>query len=48
MTVTCDGAVRLAVMTTIREKGLKIQDFRTVEPSLEEAFVKLLSVEEGS
>ena len=46
MTITCDAGVRLRVMITMQERGLVIKDFRTVEPTLEEAFVKLLS-EEG-
>ena len=46
MTITCDAGVRLRVMITMQERGLVIKDFRTIEPTLEEAFVKLLS-EEG-
>ncbi|MDH3364700.1 MAG: ABC transporter ATP-binding protein [Thermoplasmata archaeon] len=46
MTITCDAGARLRVMITMQEGGLVIKDFRTVEPTLEEAFVKLLS-EEG-
>jgi ABC-type multidrug transport system ATPase subunit len=48
MLVTCEPAARLRVMTALQDRGLDIQDFRTIEPSLEEAFVKLLSDEEGS
>ncbi len=48
MLITCDAALRLKVLTSMQEKGLAIQDFRTVEPSLEEAFVKLLSDKEES
>ncbi len=48
MTITCDAGVRLSVMTAMQGKGLVIKDFRTVEPTLEEAFVKLLSEEGGS
>jgi len=48
MLVTCDAALRLKVMNALRDKGLEILDFRTVDPSLEEAFVKLLSGKEGS
>ncbi|MCJ2533231.1 MAG: ABC transporter ATP-binding protein [Candidatus Thermoplasmatota archaeon] len=43
MTITCDASMRLRVMTAMQERGLVIKDFRTVEPTLEEAFVKLLS-----
>ena len=45
--VTCDASVRLKVMTVMKEKGMDIQDFRTIEPSLEEAFVRLLSKNGG-
>jgi len=45
MTITCDARVRLRVMIAMQESGLVIKDFRTVEPTLEEAFVKLLSEE---
>ncbi|MGB2826394.1 MAG: ABC transporter ATP-binding protein, partial [Thermoplasmata archaeon] len=43
MTITCDAGARLRVMIQMQERGLVIKDFRTVEPTLEEAFVKLLS-----
>lgn len=48
VTITCDASVRLAVMNVIQDRGVVIKDFRTVEPTLEEAFVKLLSEEGGS
>jgi ABC-2 type transport system ATP-binding protein len=48
VTITCDASVRLRVMNAMQDKGLVIKDFRTVEPTLEEAFVKLLSEEGGS
>jgi ABC-type multidrug transport system ATPase subunit len=46
--VTCDAAARPKVIAAMQERGLGIDDFRTEEPSLEEAFVKLLSDEGGS
>jgi ABC-2 type transport system ATP-binding protein len=46
LVITCDASVRLRAMTAMHERGLVIEDFRTLEPTLEEAFVKLLS-EEG-
>ena len=46
--VTCDAAARPKVIAAMQERGLRIDDFRTEEPSLEEAFVKLLSDEGGS
>jgi ABC-2 type transport system ATP-binding protein len=48
LTVTCGEAARLDVMIAMKEKGLKIADFKTLDPSLEEAFVQLLSGKEGS
>jgi len=46
--LTCDASARMKVMMVMKEKGIEIQDFRTIEPSLEEAFVRLLSGKEGS
>lgn len=43
--VTCDAASRLDVITTLKKKGLDIRDFKTIEPSLEEVFIKLTSGE---
>jgi len=45
--VTCDAEIRLQVITVLKEKGLNIQNFKTIEPTLEEAFVKLISKDEG-
>ena len=45
--VTCDAAIRLNVMMAMKEKGLDIKDFKTIDPSLEEAFVRLLTNKEG-
>ena len=42
MLITCDPSLKLSVLNAIQEKGLKVQDFKTIDPSLEEAFVKLL------
>jgi len=42
MLITCEPSLRLSILNAIQEKGLKVQDFKTLEPSLEEAFVKLL------
>jgi len=46
--ITCDASARMKVLMVLKEKGFEIQDFKTIEPSLEEAFVRLLSNEEGS
>jgi ABC-2 type transport system ATP-binding protein len=43
LTITCETADRMKVMTAMKERGLEIEDFKTIEPSLEEAFVRLLS-----
>ncbi len=45
--VTCESSVRSRVITTLEEAGLKISGIKTIEPSLEEAFVKLISTGEG-
>jgi ABC-2 type transport system ATP-binding protein len=43
LTVTCESSVRSKVITVIEEAGFKIDNIKTVEPSLEDAFVKLVS-----
>ena len=48
LVITCDTALRLEVLISLKEGGLNVQDFRTVEPSLEEAFVRLLTSKEES
>jgi len=45
--VTCESSVRSRVITTLEEAGLKIAGIKTIEPSLEEAFVKLISQDKG-
>lgn len=45
--VTCDHELRLKIITVLKEKGFDIKDFKTIEPSLEEAFIKLISRDEG-
>ncbi|UCE38240.1 MAG: ABC transporter ATP-binding protein [Thermoplasmata archaeon] len=48
--VTSDTGARAKVLALIENKGLTVSNFRTVEPSLEEAFVKLVNQDdkEGS
>lgn len=46
--VTCEASARMKVMAALDEKGVKIKDFKTIDPSLEEAFVRLLSDKEVS
>ena len=45
--VTCESSVRIQVITTLEKTGLKIEGIKTIEPSLEEAFVKLIATDEG-
>jgi len=45
--VTCESSVRSKVITKLEESGLKINNIKTIEPSLEEAFVKLITTDEG-
>jgi ABC-type multidrug transport system ATPase subunit/ribosomal protein S27E len=45
--VFCESSVRSQVITTLEGAGLKIGGIKTIEPSLEEAFVKLISRDEG-
>ncbi len=45
--VTCESSVRSRVIATLEEAGLKIDNIKTIEPSLEEAFVKLISQDKG-
>jgi ABC-type multidrug transport system ATPase subunit len=40
--VTCDHELRLKIITVLKEEGHNIMDFKTIEPSLEEAFMKLI------
>ena len=40
--VTCDYSVRIKVATALEQAGFQIKDIKTVDPSLEEAFMKLL------
>ena len=46
--VTCESEARMKVMAVLRERNIAVGDFKTIDPSLEEAFVKLLSEKEGS
>lgn len=45
LSVTCEAEARAKVLRAIEKSGKSIRDFRTIEPSLEEAFVKLISKE---
>jgi ABC-2 type transport system ATP-binding protein len=41
--VTCEADIRVQVISALKEKGFTIKDIRTIEPSLEEVFMKLIS-----
>jgi len=43
--LTYKGERKLQIIEEIKNRGIKIEDFRTIEPSLEETFVKLLEGE---
>lgn len=43
--VTCDGDKKLQIIEEIKSMGISIEDFHTIEPSVEDIFVKLLEVE---
>lgn len=45
--VNCESSVRSRVITNLEKAGLKIAGIKTIEPSLEEAFVKLISTGDG-
>ena len=40
--VTCESAIRSKVITTLEKAGFEIVDIKTIEPSLEDAFVRLI------
>ena len=40
--ITCESGVRVKVIKALEEEGLKIENIKTIEPSLEDAFVKLI------
>lgn len=40
--VTCEPTVRVKVISSLEEAGFQIDNIKTIEPSLEDAFVKLI------
>jgi ABC-2 type transport system ATP-binding protein len=44
--VTCESSVRIQVITKLEEAGFKINNIKTIEPSLEDAFVELIQRDE--
>jgi len=45
--ITCEPYVKSKVITTLDGAGFKIIDLITIQPSLEEAFIKMISRDEG-
>jgi ABC-2 type transport system ATP-binding protein len=45
--ITCDSSLRARMISVLEDDGLKIEDIRTIEPSLEDAFVRLVSERGG-
>jgi ABC-type multidrug transport system ATPase subunit len=45
--VTCESHIRSRVITVLENAGLRIAGMKTIEPSLEEAFVKLVTKGRG-
>jgi ABC-type multidrug transport system ATPase subunit len=43
--ITCESGIRSKVITALEDAGFKIDNIKTIEPSLEEAFVKLVDTE---
>ena len=40
--ITCDSVARINIISEIKDKGFEVKDIKTIEPSLEEAFMKLI------
>jgi ABC-2 type transport system ATP-binding protein len=40
--ITCDSSVRIKVINALEKAGMEVKDIKTFEPSLEDAFMKLL------
>jgi len=45
--VTCEPNVKTKIITILDKSGFNIVDFITIEPSLEEAFIKMITTDEG-
>lgn len=46
LTIECDPKARSKILARLEEEGIEIEDFETIQPSLEDAFVRLVSKEE--
>ncbi len=40
--ITCESSIKSQIIATLQNTGLKIDNIKTIEPSLEDAFVKLI------
>lgn len=47
LTIECDPKARSKILAELEEEGIEVDDFETIQPSLEDAFVKLISKEEN-
>jgi len=47
LTVSCDASARIQVLVALERKGLTIKNFKTLDPTLEDAFVELISDKRG-
>ena len=45
--ITCESNVKSKIITTLDSAGFKIKDFVTIQPSLEEAFIKIITNDKG-
>ena len=44
--ITCEPSARINIISEIKDKGFDVKDIKTIEPSLEEAFIKLIYKDE--
>ena len=44
--ITCEPSSRINIISEIKNQGFDVKDIKTIEPSLEEAFMKLISKDE--
>ena len=47
LTVSCDASARIQVLVALERKGLTIKNFKTLDPTLEDAFVELIADTRG-
>ncbi len=45
--ITCDPQMKIKVITALEESGFEIDNIKSIEPSLEEAFMKLIDMDKG-